>query len=147
MGNGLVILLLCFGPRKWANNPSLGNGFFWKFWQWSQVFLWQAVLFLCKAWLKTWFPDCGQHWEASSLTAPQTSFSGKSIAQKSPSSFTPYMVSTHFLVFCLSAPLPSLSPSFGLPRNGSVSCDLYQDTPLVSAFYTFRSLAPAPDCL
>lgn len=146
---GWIIAMLW--PKKSANNLSLGNCFFWRFWQWSQVFLWQVILFLYKACLKSRFPERGQHWAVSFLTAPKTAFSRKSIAPKSIFTcyFTPHMGSTHFLVLpktphCQIS-CQGFASSVSLPRNDSVKLWLLPGHTLCSTFYCFRSLAP-PDC-
>ena len=108
---GHIIAMLW--PEKSANNLSLGNCFFWRFWQWSQVFLWQVILFLYKACLKSRFPEHGQNWVVSFLTAPKTAFSRNSIAPKSIFTcyFTSHMGSTHFLA------LPNM-PHCPISRQG-----------------------------
>lgn len=146
---GRIIAMLW--PKKSDDNLSLGNCFFWRFWQWSQVFLWQAILFLHKACLKSRFPERGQHWAVSLLTAPKTAFSRKSIASKSIFTcyFTPHKGSTHFLVLPNTShcqiSLQGFASSISLPRNDSVELWLVPGHTLCGALCCFRSFAP-PDC-
>jgi len=95
-------------PEKLANNLSLGISFLWRFWQWSQVFLWQVILFLYRTCLKSQFQKRGKHWAASLLTAPCLPFpvSPLPLRASSPAISQPIWDPLNFWF----SQLPNLSP-------------------------------------
>lgn len=134
-------------PEKLANNLSLGNWFFWKFWQWSQVFLWQVILFLYKTCLKSQSPERGQHWAVSLLRALSLSFPENSLPQRASSLLFPTPQGIHAFLFS-----PKFTHLFVLfcklgqsPKNDSVDLWLVTAHTLCNAFHFFGSSLPPPD--
>lgn len=153
MGNswhGLVILLLCFGPRSEPKIHLLGTVSFGGFDNGARCFFDKQRNISLQSMVGNMVPVT---WPAlrSFLTysSPNRLFQEVHCLKKPLLFHTPHGIHSLFDI------LPTrphcqvshqgFASSVGLPRNVSVSCDLYQAIPLDSVLYSFRALAP-PDC-
>lgn len=151
MGNiwhGLVVLLLCFGPRSEPRIHLLGTVSFGDFYNGARSFF-DSFISL-QSLVENMIP---RTWPAlrSFLTysSPNCLFQRVHCPKEHLLFHTPHGIPSLFGVlpnrpYC-QVSHQGFASLVGVPRNGSLSSDLYQAIPLVSVFYSFRSLAP-PGC-